>query len=253
MDRIGDGVNDPVPADHLRLLGHYQALVVLDGELELLSRAAGSCVVGTDDAIVILPDEPAMYFPMRRTHTRWIVWHGPEADTLAGLGYLSPSAPVIRDAGHIVKAAYSAAAKTLSREDIASVLERKGVLLTLILDLYRAGLSTTTAGVTASVGEHAVAYIADHLTRDVTIDEIAAACNVSPTHFRRLFKAHTGRSPRQFITAMRISKAKEALAAGYPIKRAAASAGFGDVSYFMRTFRQVAGLTAGEFAAQNRQ
>ena len=76
---------------------------------------------------------------------------------------------------------------------------------------------------------------------------MAARVHLSPTHFRRLFREQTGRTPLRFIIAQRIAAAKRLLASGRSIKETAFAVGYEDVFYFMRVFRKEAGIPAGAF------
>ncbi|MBW4456702.1 MAG: AraC family transcriptional regulator [Nostoc indistinguendum CM1-VF10] len=42
-------------------------------------------------------------------------------------------------------------------------------------------------------------YVQAHLDQDLSLAEIAAAINISPTYFSRLFKRATGSSPHQYV------------------------------------------------------
>ena len=77
-------------------------------------------------------------------------------------------------------------------------------------------------------------------------------CNLSVTHFHRLFRKHTGRSPTEFIKAQRISRSKQLLMGGSSIKSAGAKVGYTDPHYFMRVFKKTTGQSAGHFISENR-
>ena len=67
----------------------------------------------------------------------------------------------------------------------------------------------------------------------------ARKCHVTLTHFRRIFKEITELPPQQFLLQMRLSKAAELLkSTPAPIKEIAALAGWENVFYFSRLFRQ---------------
>lgn len=89
----------------------------------------------------------------------------------------------------------------------------------------------------------AVAFIqARHQERDLAIDGIARAADLSPAHFSRLFKACIGLSPWQYLCRYRIERAKELLMNG---KRScsyvAAATGHVDLAGFSRAFRRIEG------------
>ena len=63
--------------------------------------------------------------------------------------------------------------------------------------------------------------------------------HVSPTHFRRIFKEITDLPPQQFLLQIRLSKAAELLkSTSAPVKEIASLAGWENVFYFSRLFRQ---------------
>lgn len=84
----------------------------------------------------------------------------------------------------------------------------------------------------------ALAYMQEHLTQDVSRDDVAAAMCVSPSHFSRLFKRHVGRGFRETLTRMRVHLGAELLAStDLPIAAVAQAAGYQDPSYFSKVFQ----------------
>lgn len=65
-----------------------------------------------------------------------------------------------------------------------------------------------------------------------TLAALAAAAGLSPHHFHRTFKAHTGVTPQDYFRAARAKRATEALADGAAPADAAYGAGFGSLSRF---------------------
>jgi AraC-like DNA-binding protein len=84
----------------------------------------------------------------------------------------------------------------------------------------------------------ALAYMKQHLTGDVSRDDVAAAMCVSPSHFSRLFKRHVGRGFRETLTRMRVHLGAELLAStDMPIAAVARASGYQDPSYFTKVFQ----------------
>ncbi len=70
------------------------------------------------------------------------------------------------------------------------------------------------------------------------LEEFADQLNLSYTSFRRLFKAQTGFSPRQFAIQVGVNRAKELLARNdTPVAQIAAELGFEAADYFSKHFR----------------
>jgi AraC family transcriptional regulator len=94
-------------------------------------------------------------------------------------------------------------------------------------------------------------FITDHLERDLTLGDIAAAVNLSPFHFSRVFKQHTGLSPYQFLLQQRIERARQLLVRGqHSVSGVALEVGFYDQSHFTLHFKRLSGMTPGQFVAQ---
>jgi AraC family transcriptional regulator len=94
--------------------------------------------------------------------------------------------------------------------------------------------------------QRAIAYIQANLTKEITVEELAAAASLSRFHFSRMFKAATGQSPSRFIGKLRLELAKSLLTEGRSIADVAHDCGFSSESNFVRSFRRVTGLTPGQ-------
>ena len=67
-------------------------------------------------------------------------------------------------------------------------------------------------------------------------------------HLVRAFRAEVGLPPYEYLTHLRISKAKELLQRGALVAEAAQAVGFYDESQLHRHFRRIAGITPGRFS-----
>jgi AraC-like DNA-binding protein len=93
----------------------------------------------------------------------------------------------------------------------------------------------------------AVDYIEAHFAEDVSLEQIAAAVNVTPFHLLRTFRTQMGAPPHAYLNQIRIRHAKHLLLRGHPIVQVAAETGFSDQSHLTRRFRQVVGVTPGQY------
>jgi len=80
-----------------------------------------------------------------------------------------------------------------------------------------------------------------HFESAICLDDIAGEAFYSKFHFIRIFKASYGRTPYQYLTSVRISKAKELLQTGKSIQAACFSVGFESVSSFSGLFKKITG------------
>lgn len=82
-------------------------------------------------------------------------------------------------------------------------------------------------------------YITEHYTDDISLQEIATHCHVSPFHFSRIFKTFTQSSPHQFLLTIRLKHAELLLKDSVmPIGDIAFLSGFNSIEHFTAAFRQ---------------
>lgn len=93
-----------------------------------------------------------------------------------------------------------------------------------------------------------VDYLTPHLDEQFTIQSLSEMAQVSQTSFRRLFKAHTGKSPSDYIRELRMaSAARMLLTSNREVSEIGYQVGFSDANYFSRTFRQVFGVSPHQY------
>jgi AraC-like DNA-binding protein len=98
--------------------------------------------------------------------------------------------------------------------------------------------------------EQVVVLIKEEFKRPLTLDELARAVNLSTSHFRRLFKAETGRTPARYLKDCRMAKAKELTETTlFSVKEIINHVGMGDDSHFVRDFERIYGLSPTRFRA----
>jgi AraC-like DNA-binding protein len=90
----------------------------------------------------------------------------------------------------------------------------------------------------------ALGAISAHFTEEIDVSDLAQACGMSITHFRRLFARALGQSPKEYLTRFRLQKAATLLGAGRcGVLDAALACGWGSLSAFSRQFRTVFGTS----------
>ena len=91
--------------------------------------------------------------------------------------------------------------------------------------------------------EIAIEYVNRHITEDISLDGICAACHLSKYHFCRIFKQKIGVTVMEYILKTRIVMAKELLSeSSMSITEISESCGFSSISYFSRTFKNEIGI-----------
>ncbi len=91
------------------------------------------------------------------------------------------------------------------------------------------------------------AYIKQHLDERLTLGELSRQAGLSPFHLQRLFRRHTGLSPRQYIDECRLRAFKARLREGHNVTRAAADAGYGSGSRVHERAGARLGMTPSEY------
>jgi AraC-like DNA-binding protein len=86
------------------------------------------------------------------------------------------------------------------------------------------------------LGARVASYINENLTSDLSLEHIAKTFFVSKYYLCRAFKRHTGIGVHSYVTAKRISLAKEMIASGEVASAVAYKVGFGDYSAFYRAY-----------------
>ncbi len=88
----------------------------------------------------------------------------------------------------------------------------------------------------------------DKLDGDISVQDVASACNLSRGYFIRAFRETTGVTPYQWLLNERVARARELLRDGdLSLSEVAISCGFADQSHFTRVFTGVVGTTPGNW------
>jgi YesN/AraC family two-component response regulator len=95
-------------------------------------------------------------------------------------------------------------------------------------------------------------YIDEHITEQMTLQDLAGVLNITPQHLCRTFKEAFSMRPFEYITRRRIQISKRYLAdRNMKIAAVGQMVGIPDVSYYCYNFKRLEGITPNEFRAQN--
>lgn len=116
-----------------------------------------------------------------------------------------------------------------------------------LIEVDRLFAQETSAGSEESLRQ-TVQYIQQYYTEPVTLMELAKMSGYSYDHFRHLFKAYTGKTPMNYITHLRIEKAKEMLLEGKDnITQISLECGYSSLSHFSSLFKKKTGKNPREY------
>ena len=95
--------------------------------------------------------------------------------------------------------------------------------------------------------EAAIRYLQSHYRDQPDLDEIAAAVNVSPHHFQRLFTRWAGISPKRFLQCLTIEHAKTMLVASENLLDTALEVGLSGPGRLHDLFMTFEAMTPGDY------
>ena len=99
--------------------------------------------------------------------------------------------------------------------------------------------------------EKARDHILLHFKENISLQQLAAHCLVSPFHFSRIFKSMTKVSPHQYLTAVRLTHAKVLLdETNSPVSDLAYECGFNSPEHFVTAFKQFYKMRPSELRAR---
>lgn len=91
-------------------------------------------------------------------------------------------------------------------------------------------------------------YIEENFDRLITRDSVAAHLHISPNYFSRVFREQGAMTFSDYLTQVRIGKAKFMLEKyDMPLSQIAQRCGFNDFNYFYKVFKKVVGRTPTEY------
>lgn len=99
-----------------------------------------------------------------------------------------------------------------------------------------------------SLVEKAKSYINENFQKDLSLDEISREYDISPYYFSKIFKDETGENFIEYLTGVRMEKAKQLLLnKELSMKEICSMVGYADPNYFSRSFKKNVGVTPTEY------
>jgi AraC-like DNA-binding protein len=95
---------------------------------------------------------------------------------------------------------------------------------------------------------HARDFMRHAYQRPINVSDISAQANLSPYHFLRVYKQTFHETPHEFLTRLRIERAKTLLAKGnHNVTEACFEVGFSSLGSFSTLFAHRVGLSPSEY------
>lgn len=94
-------------------------------------------------------------------------------------------------------------------------------------------------------------YVSLHLDKRIGLEEVADHLHLNSSYFSRLFKKETGETFIEYVTRMKMIRAKELLdQTSHPVGKICEMLGYDNQSYFIKIFKSSVGLTPVEYRGQ---
>jgi AraC family transcriptional regulator, arabinose operon regulatory protein len=122
-------------------------------------------------------------------------------------------------------------------------------LLSVLVQRQEGGIAPISPMVAKTA--QAIAHMTERLDAPLRVGELAALVNLSPAHFRALFREQTGCSPLHYLNLLRMHHACQWLT-GTPlsVKEIASRLGYRDPFHFSRRFKAFTGVAPTRYRAR---
>ncbi|WP_027408834.1 response regulator [Anoxybacteroides tepidamans] len=102
-----------------------------------------------------------------------------------------------------------------------------------------------------SMMEQVEEFLQENYHRDLSLEEVAQSVHLTPHYFSKLFKKQTGQTFIDYVTNLRIEKAKQLLHdERLNVKEISYDVGYKDPNYFSRVFKKMTNMTPKEYRQQ---
>ncbi len=117
-----------------------------------------------------------------------------------------------------------------------------------ILDQFMDSIPRTADGRPRAIVREAVRYIRNGIGKRLSVDEVAAAVHVSPSHLSHIFRQDLGMTVMECTTRIRLEEAKRLLGdVRHSISEVARMVGYRDPAHFSRCFKKSEGVSPTAF------
>jgi two-component system response regulator YesN len=104
---------------------------------------------------------------------------------------------------------------------------------------------------TWSVLDNAITFIKEKFHEELSLEDVAEHVHLNSYYFSKVFKQQTGETFIDYVTRLRIERAKECIRDGqFSLKEVCYLVGYKDPNYFSRVFKKVTGVTPTEYRSQ---
>ena len=139
--------------------------------------------------------------------------------------------------------------KPIEEDELIACIRRQIIRLeSKTLETEEKDLSQRKATRNNRLVQHALDFIRENYTNDISLGDVAAAISVHPNYLSNLFSKICGVRFSEYLCRLRIEKAKELMCEPhFKVYEVADMVGYNDYRWFSKLFKQIEGVTPKEF------
>jgi YesN/AraC family two-component response regulator len=173
--------------------------------------------------------------------TYWVTFDGSYLTTLLNLFHINPWEVFEPQNPERCLSLFQQMEKALQQDNIEKILDTSATLyqFLILLKQSKKNNATTTSNSKPNKLKPVIAYMEEHYTKEITLEELSNLIQVTTHHLCKLFRTTFGMSPFQYLIQLRLQVAKKILVQqpDLKIREIASAVGYKDVSYFCTIFK----------------
>ena len=255
---------------------HYymEIVYVLEGSIRIESNGESE-LLGPGDFYMVRPEIVHAFFSDEGKRAVMEVLKFDVSRLRSGSCYVPKMDVVLRNAGNIQHAPMLFRSEKISKYSIGKsmirireelehkeygydlmVESRIAMIMVDILRIWRqegysldAAITEDTEGISI---HNITAYIDEHAGDDLRVEKLSELCSMSYSYFARSFHSLYGRSCKEYIEHIRVTKAEDLLLfTDCDLSYISQETGFADSSHLIKTFRRLRGITPKQYKTRN--
>ena len=207
------------------------------------------------DSFLVYPNNEITYYADENDpwEYAWVGFTGSDAPAILSCAGFSPDTPVRRDNEHSATIArllldiYEARGSSFT-----SSVEMTGRLYTALAMFMKTAEFHPRRDTSHTYAQKGIEFILSNYSYPITIEDVADYVGISRSHLFRCFKETVGKSPKDYLTDLRIRQACVLLReSDLSITAIANSVGFESSLYFSKLFHRIKGMPPRNYAGKH--
>lgn len=237
--------------DRGRTLSEYQLIYIKRGRGLFETKETGQVKISTGQVFLLHPGIWHRYRPLKKVgwDESWIEFGGDVADRIMG-HFFSPKKAVLSIGYDQELEELILSISELTQEAPAGYQQIIAARTMEILALVRSrsmSFNSTDRDAARKI-QQARYHLLHHSDENIDTEALALQLGLSYSHFRSLFREHTGTAPLQYLLSIRMNKARELLRhSDLTVSEIAYRLGFSSPYYFSRLFKAKNNCTPGKY------